>query len=97
MRRTGVHPVVIKDTHHHTKVDLAMNVYHKASAEDIRDGLRVVTRALLGADLLPEKLLPALRSALRARVRHKFCACHESGERGRNRTFNLLIKSRTLS
>jgi len=58
MRRAGVHPVVIKDTLHHTKVDLAMNVYDKASAEDIRDGLRVVTKALPSSDLLPEDLLP---------------------------------------
>jgi hypothetical protein len=30
-----------------------MNVYDKASAEDIRDGLRVVTKALLSSNLLP--------------------------------------------
>lgn len=59
MRRAGVHPVVIKDTLHHTKVDLAMNVYDKASAEDIRDGLRVVTKALLSSNLLPNDLLPS--------------------------------------
>ena len=38
-----------------SKVVLAMNVYDKASTEDIRDGLRVVTKALLGSDLLPKK------------------------------------------
>ena len=59
LRRAGVHPVVIKDILGHSKVDLAMNVYDKASAEDIRDGLRVVTKKLLGSDLLPKDLLPA--------------------------------------
>ena len=59
MRRAGVHPVVIKDTLGHSKVDLAMNVHDKASAEDIRDGLRVVTKKLLSSDLLPKDLLPA--------------------------------------
>jgi hypothetical protein len=49
-----VHPVVIKDTLGHSKVDLAMNVYDKASAEDIRAGLRVVSKKLLGSDLLPK-------------------------------------------
>lgn len=58
MRRAGVHPVVIKDTLHHSKVDLAMNVYDKASAEDIRDGLRIASKKLLGSDLLPNDLLP---------------------------------------
>jgi len=58
LRRAGVHPVVIKDTLHHSKVDLAMNVYDKASAEDIRAGLRVVSKKLLGSDLLPKDLLP---------------------------------------
>jgi len=59
LRRAGVHPVVIKDTLGHSKVDLAMNVYDKASAEDIRAGLRVVSKKLLGSDLLPRDLLPA--------------------------------------
>jgi len=59
LRRAGIHPVVIKDTLHHSKVDLAMNVYDKASPEDIREGLRVVTKKLLGSDLLPKDLLPA--------------------------------------
>ena len=58
LRRAGVHPVVIKDTLHHSKVDLAMNVYDKASAEDIRAGLRVASEKLLGRDLLPNDLLP---------------------------------------
>jgi integrase len=58
LRRAGVHPVVIKDTLHHSKVDLAMNVYDKASAEDIRAGLRVVSKKLLGSDLLRKDLLP---------------------------------------
>jgi integrase len=58
LRRAGVHPVVIKDTLHHSKVDLAMNVHDKASAEDIRAGLRVVSKKLLGSDLLPNDLLP---------------------------------------
>jgi hypothetical protein len=59
MRRAGVHPVVVRDTLHHSRVDLAMNVYDKASAEDIRAGLRVVSQKLLGSDLLPKDLLPA--------------------------------------
>jgi len=54
-----VHPVVVRDTLHQSKVDLAMNVYDKASAEDIRAGLRVVSKKLLGSDLLPKDLLPA--------------------------------------
>jgi len=29
LRRAGVHPVVVKDTLGHSKVDLAMNVYNK--------------------------------------------------------------------
>lgn len=36
-----------------------MNVYDKASTEDIRDGLRVVTKALLGSDLLLKNVLQA--------------------------------------
>jgi hypothetical protein len=36
-----------------------MNVYDKASAEDIRAGLRVVSKKLLGSDLLPTDLLPS--------------------------------------
>jgi len=59
LRRAGVHPVVIKDTLHHSKVDLAMNVYDKSSDEDIRAGLRVVSKKLLGSDLLPNDLLPS--------------------------------------
>ena len=58
LRRAGVHPVVIKDTLHHSKVDLAMNVYDKSSPEDIRAGLQVVSKKLLGSDLLPKDLLP---------------------------------------
>ncbi len=57
LRRAGVHPVVVRDTLHQSKVDLAMNVYDKASAEDIRAGLRV--KKLLGSDLLPKDLLPS--------------------------------------
>lgn len=59
LRRAGVHPVVIKDTPGHSKVNLAMNVCDKASAEDIRAGLRVVSKKLLGSDLLPKNLLPS--------------------------------------
>lgn len=59
LRRAGVHPVVIKDTLGHSKVDLAMNVYDKASAEDIRAGLRLASKKLLGSDLLPKDLLPS--------------------------------------
>jgi integrase len=59
LRRAGVHPVVVKDTLGHSKVDLAMNVYDRASAEDIRAGLSVVSKKLLGSDLLPKNLLPA--------------------------------------
>jgi hypothetical protein len=58
LRRAGVHPVVIKDTLHHRKVDLAMNVYDKSSSEDIRAGLKVMSQKLLGSDLLPTDLLP---------------------------------------
>lgn len=57
--RAGVHPVVIKDTLHHSKVDLAMNVYDKASAEDIRAALKMASTKLLGSDLLPKDLLPS--------------------------------------
>lgn len=53
LRRAGVHPVVVRDTLHQSKVDLAMNVYDKASDEDIRAGLKVVSQKLLGSDLLP--------------------------------------------
>lgn len=62
LRRAGVHPAVVRDTLHQSKVDLAMNVYDKASAEDIRAGLRVVSKKLLGSDLLPKDLLPATRT-----------------------------------
>jgi len=54
LRRAGIHPVVIKDVLGHSKVELAMNVYDKASADDIRAGLRVVSRNLLPNDLLPD-------------------------------------------
>ena len=37
-----------------------MNVYDKASAEDIRAGLRVASKKLLGSDLLPKDLLPTV-------------------------------------
>lgn len=50
---------VIKDTLPHSKVDLAMNVYDKASGEDIRAGLKVVSQKLLGSNLLAKDLLPA--------------------------------------
>jgi integrase len=59
LRRAGVHPVVIKDTLHHSKVDLAMNVYDKSTPEDIREGLKVASKKLLGSNLLPKHLLPA--------------------------------------
>jgi hypothetical protein len=59
MRRAGVHPVVIKDTLHHSKVDLAMNVYDRSSAEDIGAALKVVSQKLLGSNLLPKDLLPS--------------------------------------
>ena len=35
-----------------------MNTYDKASNEDIRAGLRVASKKLLGRDLLPNDLLP---------------------------------------
>jgi integrase len=77
LRRAGVHPVVVRDTLHQSRVDLAMNVYDKASAEDIRDGLRVVTKKLLGSDLLPKDLLPAAKDEPeRVRVQRKSCACN---------------------
>src|SRR5579871_1265824 len=60
--RAGVHPVVIKDTLGHSKVDLAMNVYDKARVEDRRAGLKVVTEKLLGSDLLPKDLLPTAQN-----------------------------------
>jgi integrase len=66
LRRAGVHPVVIKDTLGHSKVDLAMNVYDKASAEDIRAGLRVASKNLLGSDLLPKDLLPTAQKQSQA-------------------------------
>jgi integrase len=59
LRRAGVHPVVIKDTLGHSKVDLAMNVYDKASPDDIREGLKMASRKLLRSDLLPKDLLPS--------------------------------------
>jgi integrase len=59
LRRAGVHPVVVRDTLSHSKVDLAMNRYDKASTEDIRAGLKVASKKLLGSDLLPKDLLPA--------------------------------------
>jgi hypothetical protein len=46
----GVHPVVIKAPRSHQSRP-AMNVYEKASAEDIRAGLRVVSEKLLGERL----------------------------------------------
>lgn len=48
LRRAGIHPVVLRDTLHHSKVDLAMNLYDKASTEDIRAGLRLESTKLLG-------------------------------------------------
>lgn len=56
-------PIVIKDTLGHSKVDLAMNVYDKASVEDIRAGLKVVSQKLFGSDLLPKNLLPTTPKA----------------------------------
>jgi integrase len=53
LRRAGIQPVVIRDTLHHSRVDLAMNVYDRASEEDIRAVLRVVSKHLLPSDLLP--------------------------------------------
>lgn len=50
---------MIKDTLGHRRVDLAMNVYDKASTEDIRAGLRVISNKLLSSNLLPKNLLPA--------------------------------------
>ena len=58
LRRAGVHPVVIKDTLHHSRVDLAMNVYDKATPQGTCAGLKVVSQKLLGSDLLPKDLLP---------------------------------------
>jgi hypothetical protein len=34
-----------------------MNVYDKATADDIRAGLRLASRKLLGSNLLPKDLL----------------------------------------
>jgi hypothetical protein len=48
-----------RDTLHHSKVDLAMNVYDKSSPDDIRAGLKLVSRKLLGSDLLAKDLLPS--------------------------------------
>ena len=36
-----------------------MNVDDKATPEDIRAGLKVMSQKLLGSDLLPKDLLPA--------------------------------------
>jgi len=36
-----------------------MNVYDKATPEDIRAGLKVMSQKLMGSDLLPKDLLPA--------------------------------------
>jgi integrase len=78
LRRAGVHPVVIKDTPGHSKVDLAMNVYGKAGADDIRADLRVASKKLLGSDLLQRICYQPLRSNPRhTRVPRKSCGCKE--------------------
>jgi C4-type Zn-finger protein len=70
--------VVIKDTLGHSKVDLAMNVYGKAGADDIRADLRVASKKLLGRDLLQRICYQPLRSNLRhTRVPRKSCGCKE--------------------
>jgi hypothetical protein len=64
---------VIRDTLHHSKVDLAMNVYDRASEEDIRAGLRVVSKHLYQAICYQP-----LRSSLRAAgARCKSCGCNK--------------------
>ena len=54
LRRAGVHPVIVRDTLGHSKVDLAMNRYDKTSTEYIRAGLKEASKRLLGSDFTKE-------------------------------------------
>jgi hypothetical protein len=77
MRRAGVHPVVISDILGHAKVDLAMNAYDHV--DDLRQSLAQVTEGLF-------RDVPKTEVAASYRLKTKW-----DGERGRNRTFNLLF------
>jgi len=79
---------VIKDVLGLSKVDLAMNVYDKSSPEDIRAGLRVVAAICYQA---------VCYQRLQAKEKRKWKSVsnlvqRSYGERGRNRTFNLLME-----
>jgi len=78
MRKAGVHPVVVSGTVAHKRVELAPEVYDQATQSEIRDAL-----GLVGKQLLP--------NGYRVGCRTSYVV--ENGERGRNRTYNLLIKS----
>jgi integrase len=52
MRKAGVHPVVISGVVGHKSVELAPQVYDRADRDDIRQGLSVMSKALL-PNLLP--------------------------------------------
>jgi len=56
MRKAGVHPVVISGTVGHKRVELAPEVYDRATIDDKRQALRAVGRQLL-PNLLPSGLL----------------------------------------
>ena len=78
LRRAGVHPVAIKDTLGHSKVDLAMNAYDKTSAEDIRASLRVASKSYYAAFCYQTICYQQLRRSLgQARVRLKSFGCNE--------------------
>jgi hypothetical protein len=68
----------------HAKVALAMEVYDHAGVEDFREPLSSVAGELLR---------PVMKNGSTPRTIVDFKGV---GERGRNRTFNLLIKSQLL-
>ena len=69
---------MIKDTLGHSKVDLAMNVYDKASAEDIRASLKGRAKNYHAAFCYQTICYQQLRRSLgQARVQLKSCGCNE--------------------
>jgi hypothetical protein len=84
LRRMGTRPKVVAAVLGHARVNLAMEVYDHVGWSDLEpalDGLAV--------GLVP-KGTKSRQTAL------KSLNCMVDGERGRNRTYNLLIKSQLL-
>jgi integrase len=93
----GASLAYVKDQMGHSSIQVTVDTYgHLIAGADIKwiDGLDRKTTPQPNAT--PAQLKPAVATTLETESLESIVAIEDSGERGRNRTFNLLIKSQLL-